>query len=144
MCGGLGVEGARWAICKMVGLAEEVRSAVRPVVVEEEKEVEAPKIVPFDQINWGQVARPVDEKPVVEEKSAANETSGRITSMEGLEKVAMGKKDGRSQINRGQSARPVEEKTAVEETGGRITSMEALQKMAMVKKNKRRFGKASF
>ncbi|KAK0743817.1 hypothetical protein B0T18DRAFT_329853 [Schizothecium vesticola] len=141
--GGLGVEGARWAICKMVGLTEEVRTAVRPVVVEEKK-VEAPKIVPFDQINWGQSAQAVDEKPVVEEKTAAKETSGRITSIEALEKMAMGKKNRRSQVNRGKPARPVEEKPAVEETGGRITSMEALQQMAMQKKNKRRFGKASF
>lgn len=147
--GGLGVEGARWAICKMVGLAEEVRTtAVKPVVVEEEKKVEAPKIVPFDQIVWAQFGSEVEEKPVeekpVEEKPAAKETGGRITSMDALEKMAMGENNRTSSFSRGPPARTVKEKPAVEETGGKITSMDALQQMAMVKKNRRRFGKASF
>lgn len=143
--GGLGVEGARWAICKMVGLAEEVRTAaVKPVVVEVEKKVEGPKIVPFDQIVWAQFASPVEEKPAAEEKSVAEDTGGRITTMDALEKMAMGKKNRTSSFNRWPPARTVKEKPAVEEMGGRITSMDALQQMAMVKKNRRRFGKASF
>ncbi|KAK0707459.1 P-loop containing nucleoside triphosphate hydrolase protein [Lasiosphaeris hirsuta] len=51
--GGLGVEGARWAICKMAGLVEEERM-IAPVV-SEEKKAAVPKIVPFDQIQWASV-----------------------------------------------------------------------------------------
>ncbi|KAK1825731.1 hypothetical protein QBC39DRAFT_335623 [Podospora conica] len=125
--GGLGVEGARWAICKMVGLVKDKRKAVAmpPPVVVEEKKVEAQKIVPFDQINWGQ-----SEKQVEEEKVEAQ----RIVPFD--------------QINWGPSPKqldekPVEKKPAEEKTDGRITSMEALLQMAMEKKKKRRV-KATF
>ncbi|KAK4232647.1 P-loop containing nucleoside triphosphate hydrolase protein [Podospora fimiseda] len=53
---GLGVEGARWAICKMAGLVEDRREVVVPGLVSEEE------VVGFDEIKW---AAPVKEEEKV-------------------------------------------------------------------------------
>ncbi|KAK4160007.1 P-loop containing nucleoside triphosphate hydrolase protein [Cladorrhinum sp. PSN259] len=61
---GLGVDGARWAICKMAGLVEDTR-----------------EIVGFDEIKWAP-AKPLEVK---EDKKVAGEE--RITTFEGMEKA---------------------------------------------------------
>ena len=121
--GGLGVEGARWAVCRLAGLVEDERGVEKvEEVVLEEKEVERPKIVPFDQIQWAveeAVVKPVEEvvKPVEEKRTVRLPKKPKKKLIEEKPKVAI---------------------------GGRITTMEDLQRMAMQKKSRRRFGSASF
>ena len=63
--GGLGVDGVRWAICKMAGLVEDTRDLAPASAVLAEgakKPTAASKIVPFDQIPWASIAAETTKK----------------------------------------------------------------------------------
>ncbi|KXX74754.1 putative GTP-binding protein EngB [Madurella mycetomatis] len=55
--GGLGVAGARWAICRMAGIVEDNRVFDRPGVVQQPA---AQRIVSFDQLKW---KAPTQQRP---------------------------------------------------------------------------------
>lgn len=77
---GLGVEEARWAICKMAGLVEDTREVTVPGLEVKPAGAEPPKIVSFDDIVWAP-AKPVEEKAVVQHEPE------KITTFEGLRRA---------------------------------------------------------
>ncbi|KAK0641283.1 P-loop containing nucleoside triphosphate hydrolase protein [Cercophora newfieldiana] len=60
--GGLGVDGARFAICKMVGLLPDRRIEVPGPEAEVVKKVEPPKIVPFEELLWASSVKTPETK----------------------------------------------------------------------------------
>ncbi|KAK4458136.1 hypothetical protein QBC42DRAFT_277421 [Cladorrhinum samala] len=85
--GGLGIEEARWAICKMAGLVEDTREAVVPGLEANPAGAAPPKIVSFDDIVWAP-AKPVEEKTVVQQEPE------KITTFEGLRRATTPKQSG--------------------------------------------------
>ncbi|KAK3998269.1 hypothetical protein QBC44DRAFT_314090 [Cladorrhinum sp. PSN332] len=78
---GLGVESARWAICRMAGLVEDTREVVVPGLEAAPNEI---KIVGFDEIKWAP-AKPVEVKEKAEEEVK------RVTTFEALIKATEAK-----------------------------------------------------
>ncbi|KAJ9132146.1 GTP binding protein [Pleurostoma richardsiae] len=70
--GGLGIEGARLAICRLAGLVEERKEEGRAVVTPQALAPASGKIVPFDQIQWGPSSTPEPVVPPVDAEVLGN------------------------------------------------------------------------